>query len=280
MKLSLRVIRKDKEILLFPLISGIMMIVIVATFFLGMFFTGLFVSDNYILFAVLTFLLYLVLYFIAIYFNTAVIGCATIRLKGGDPTLSDGFRIANENLRAIFSWAILSATIGLIIRAIQQRAGFIGKIAGSIFGIAWSIVTYFIIPVLIYEKVPVFKGIKRSARLFKDTWGETIVSGFGLGIVFGLLMLAGIIFPIVGGLVFGLWGIVYGLIAAFIYWVIIAVVASAAQGVLTAALYRFATTGKISPDIIPEHLLPPTRVSKDRYKLPSYEKYEYSPRKY
>jgi hypothetical protein len=256
------------------------MIAIVATFILGIFFTGLFNFDNPILFIVLTFLLYLVLYFIAIYFNTAVIGCATIRLKGGDPTLSDGFRTANENLRAIFGWAILSATIGLIIRAIQQRAGLAGRIAGSIFGIAWSIVTYFIIPVLIYEKTPLFKGIRRSAKLFKDTWGETIISGFGLGIVFMLLFFLGIIFIVLGAVIGGLTGLIVGIIIAFIYWVIIAVVASAAQGVLTAALYRFATTGKISPDVIPEHLLPPTRKSKDRYKLPPYEKYQYKPKGY
>jgi hypothetical protein len=280
MKLTLGVVRKDKEILLFPLISGIIMIAIVATFVLGMFFTGLFYFDNPILFIVLTFIMYLVLYFIAIYFNTAVIGCATIRLQGGDPTLSDGFRTANENLRAIFGWAVLSATVGLIIRAIQQRAGVAGRIAGSIFGIAWSIVTYFIIPVLIYEKTPLFKGIKRSAKIFKDTWGETFISGFGLGIVFALLGLLGIVFIVLGVLIGGITGLIVGLIIAIVYWVIIAVVASAAQGVLIAALYRFATTGKITPDVLPAHLIPPTKVKKDRYKLPPYEKYQYRPQKY
>ena len=90
-----------------------------------------------------------------VYTNVAIVGCATIRLEGGDPTLKDGFRIANQNLGAIFGWAIISAIVGMIIRALKNirfKDFPIGRIIGSIFGFAWTMITFFIIPVLIYEK--------------------------------------------------------------------------------------------------------------------------------
>ena len=201
--------------------------------------------------------MYLLFYFIGIYFNTALIGCATIRLEGGDPILKDGLRIANENLRSIARWALIAAIVGIILRALEERAEILGKIVISLIGFAWTMATFFIVPVLIYEKLSVFKAIKRSAHVFKDTWGETFIGHFGLGIIIFLLALIGVIPIVLGHIVGGTTGLFIGLIIAIIYWIIIACVGSAAQGVLTAALYRYATTGKISPDIVPEHLLKP-----------------------
>jgi hypothetical protein len=251
MKISLGVIRKDKEILLFPLISGIVMAVIGLTFILGIFFTGIFLASEALVY-VLFFILYFILYFIGIYFNTAVIGCATIRLSGGDPTLKDGFRTANENVGAILGWAVVAATVGLIIRALEERLDFLGKIIVSFIGFAWTMATFFVIPVLIYEKVSVPKAIKRSAYVFKDTWGETFISHFGFGLIFGLLSILGVI-PLILGFMAGgvlMW---VGISLAIVYFIFIFVLSSAAQGVLVAALYRYATTGQIN--IIPPHLM-------------------------
>ena len=257
MKISLSIIRKDKEILLFPLLSGIIMVIIGITFIGGIFFAGFLGFVGTPLSIVLFFIMYLLFYFIGIYFNSAVIGCATIRLEGGDPTVKDGFRIANKNLSAIAGWALLAATVGIILRALEEKVGLLGKIVISIIGFAWSMATFFVIPVLIYEKLPLFKSVKRSAHVFKDTWGETFIGHFGLGIIFFLFALVGLI-PIILGLMLGGYiGMIIGLIIAIIYWVIIACIGSAAQGILTAALYRFASTGKISPDIVPDHLLKP-----------------------
>lgn len=145
------------------------------------------------------------------YFNTALIGCATIRLEGGDPTLQDGLRIANENLRAIAGWALIAAIVGIILRALEERAEMLGKIVISLIGFAWTMATFFIVPVLIYEKLPVSKAIKRSAHVFKDTWGETFIGYFGLGAIFFLFALIGVI-PIVLGLKVGGLVVVIGLI--------------------------------------------------------------------
>ena len=77
---------------MFPILSGILMILIGLTFVGSIFFGGF--SEHSPLIIVLLFIMYLVLYFTGIYFNTAIIGCATIRLEGENPTLKDGFRIA------------------------------------------------------------------------------------------------------------------------------------------------------------------------------------------
>ncbi len=251
-KTSLRVLRKDKELLLFPLLSGISLILILAGFVGGMFFTvgfgAAFGGDATWLFAILLVVYYVVAFFVSFFFNAAIIGAATIRLNGGNPTLADGLRIARENAGRIFLWAVFAATVAMILRAIQQRLGFVGKILIGLVGVAWSLATYFVVPVLVYEKIGPWAAVKRSAHIFKATWGETLVGGFSMGAIFVLLGLAGILLPILGAVVGGVVGLVVGLVIMILYWIILGLVASAASSILIAALYRYATTGKVAED--------------------------------
>lgn len=248
-KLSLRVIRKDKEILLLPVMSAIFTILVLASFVAGIFFTvgfGDLLGDlSVAMWVVLGFVFYFISYFISIFFNAAIIGCATIRLSGGDPTVKDGLRVAADNVGRILVWALVAATVGMVIRAIQQRVGFIGKIIMGALGVAWSLVTYFVVPVLVYEKVGPWAAVKRSASVFKGTWGEMIVGNLGLGLIFMLAGFLGFVFVVVGGAVGGGTGLMVGFIVAVVYWLVLAVVKTAAEGVLVAALYKYATTGQV-----------------------------------
>jgi hypothetical protein len=254
-KMSLRVIRKDKEILIFPVLSGLMTILILASFVGGMFLTGgLSGADSesvkwvfYVFFAVF----YFVSFFITIFFNACMIGCATIRMNGGDPTVRDGFRIAGQNIGRILAWALFAATVGLIIRAIQNRVGFIGRLIMGAIGVVWTIVTYFVVPVLIYEQLGPWGAVKRSASILKKTWGEALVGNLGMGMIFGLLAIPGLLLIFLG--VYGLtaWGLAVGMslfVIAIVYLISLAVVSTAAEAVLVAALYRFATTGNVSEE--------------------------------
>jgi hypothetical protein len=251
-KMSLNIIRKDKEILIFPIISGLVTILLLASFFIGMFFSvgfdGLAQKSSSWLVYVFFVAFYFISFFVSIFFNACVIGCATIRLNGGDPTVKDGFRIAWSNIGRIAVWALFAATVGLIIRAIQERVGFIGKLIMGALGVAWTVVTYFVVPVLIYEKLGPWGSVKRSASILKKTWGESLVGNLGLGLIFFLLGALGILPIVLGALIGGLAGGIVGLAIAIVYWTILAVIASAAQSVLVAALYRYATTGKESED--------------------------------
>jgi hypothetical protein len=254
-KMSLRVIRKDKEILIFPVLSGLMTILILASFVGGMFFTGgLSGADSesikwvfYVFFAVF----YFVSFFITIFFNACMIGCATIRMNGGDPTVRDGFRIAGQNIGRILAWALFAATVGLIIRAIQKRVGFIGRLIMGAIGVVWTIVTYFVVPVLIYEQLGPWGAVKRSASILKKTWGEALVGNLGMGMIFGLLAIPGLLLIFLGAYGVIAWGLAVGMslfVIAIVYLIALAVVSTAAEAVLVAALYRFATTGNVSEE--------------------------------
>ena len=249
-KLSLRVIRKDKEILLLPVLSAAFTLLVLASFVLGIFFSvgfeEIFEGASAVTGLALLFAFYFISYFISIFFNAAIVGCATIRLNGGDPKVKDGLRIAMDNVGRILVWAILAATVGMIIKAIQQRVGFIGRLVMGALGVAWTLVTYFVVPVLIYEKLGPWGAVKRSASMFKGTWGETIVGSLGLGIIFFLAGLAGLPIVILGAVLGGFVGAIIGLLVAIVYWMILAVVKTAAEGVLVAALYRYAITGQVS----------------------------------
>jgi len=255
MKMSLRIIRKDKEILIFPVLSGLITIAILASFFLGAFFTMGFdgtddATSNWVFYAFFI-AFYFVAFFIGIFFNACIIGCAMIRMNGGNPTVRDGFRIAGQNIGRIFLWAVIAATVGLIIRAIQERVGFLGKIIMGAIGIAWTLVTYFVVPVLIYESLGPWGAVKRSASIFKKTWGETIVGNLGLGLIFALLMIPGFVMIFAGVAVFfsvGLAATIALIALGIVYMLVIAVIASAAETILVAALYRYATTGKVSEE--------------------------------
>lgn len=262
-KTSLGVLRKDKELLVFPLLSGLTMILVLGGFIGGMFLSGglamFFQGSGYWMGIVLLFLYYLVSFFIGIFFNAAIIGAAMIRLDGGNPTLGDGLRVARENLGRIFLWALFAATVAMILRAIQERAGIIGKIIIGLVGIAWSLATYFVVPVLVFEKLGPWAAVKRSASIFKSTWGETLVGGFSMGGIFLLAGLAGLLPIILGVLLGGVVAIVTGVIVAVVYWILLGLVASAASSILVAALYRFATTGRVAEDFqgLPMFNVPP-----------------------
>lgn len=259
MKTSFNVLKKDKEIMVFPLISLIISIFILISFFTSfIFFLGLDFMTTPLSYIII-FFVYVILYFIVIFFNSAVIGCATIRLNGGDPTISDGFQIAKNHIGKIVGWVIVGAIVGVILKIIHERVGFLGKIVTWIAGLAWTYATFFVIPVLIYEDKRVIASIKRSAQLFKETWGETIVGTFGFGIIFFLLALIGLPMIFLGAM-FGLSGAIIGFIVAFIYWLIIGIISTATNGIYVAALYQYATKNQLpsafDPSTIPQPITP------------------------
>jgi hypothetical protein len=251
-KTSLRVLRRDKELLIFPLVSGLALLLILGGFLGGMvaaFGFDVFLGGASSLLLIPVFIVYYIAaFFVAIFFNAAVVGAATIRLNGGNPTLGDGLRIARENLGRIFLWALFAGTVAMILRAIQQRTGILGRIALGLVGVAWSLATYFVVPVLIYEKLGPWAAVKRSAHIFKATWGETIVGGFSMGAIFFLAGLAGLLPLLLGWAVAGIAGLLIGLVVAVVYWIILGLIVSASSSILVAALYRYATTGNVAED--------------------------------
>ncbi|MEX2458077.1 MAG: DUF6159 family protein [Actinomycetota bacterium] len=183
---------------------------------------------------------YFLAYFVGIFFNAAIVGAATIRLQGGDPTLKDGLSLAWSKRGKIAGWAAVSATVGIILRSLEERFGFVGRIVITIIGAAWAAVTFFVVPVLLYEPVGVIESVKRSGRIFKERWGEQFVGNASIGLAIFLIAIP--VFAVAGVLIAAMP--IVGIPVAVVAVGLLIAAGGAMSGIFNAALYRYATTGE------------------------------------
>ena len=258
-KASWGVLRSNPVLLLFPLVSGLVALVVFAVIAgVGLALVpGL--RDVDALgdaagtpgaYAAL-FVFYLVGYTIIIFFNSALTGAALIDLEGGVPTFQDGMRIATERWRSIVGFALVSATVGVALTALRKRGGIAGLIASWIGNIAWSLATYFVIPVLVVQRVGPVDAIKESAKLLRRTWGEQLAGQAGIGIFSFLIVLAALVpsIAIVGlAAATGALALIVIAVVIAVALVVLAIAVTSAMGqIFTAALYRYAMQGAVSP---------------------------------
>lgn len=252
-KASAKVLNSDKRLLIFPIISSIGVIIITLPFAIPFFQSGS-LNKSYSLFSTnnlpLIFIYYFLIYTVIIFFNSALVGAAIISLKGGHPSISDGIKVAVSHFPQVLGYAFIAATIGLLLRWIQEKLGLFGKIFSFIANISWNLATFLVIPTLVNENIGPIKAIKRSANLLKKTWGEQIIANIGIGIVFGLFImgLVLIFIPLIiitstGNL--NILGMTLGGIL-FLSIILIMVLSSTINTIYTAALYRYASDGVIS----------------------------------
>lgn len=262
-KASWAVLRSDKELVVFPIISAIGCFLVTLTFFIPMLATGAFSSIGRrgadgigIGQMIILFLFYLVTYTVIIFCSSALVGAALIRLDGGNPTLSDGFKIAQSRLPQILGYALISATVGLILQLLSNAArnnrnivlAIIGQIVVGIAGAAWSIATFLAIPVLVVEGVGPIEAVKRSTALLKKTWGEQIIGDLSIGGIFGLITIGVILLAMLLGFLFMNTPalLILVIILAIVAVTAISIVGSALTAIFRAALYRYAHDGKTS----------------------------------
>lgn len=255
-KASLSVLSADKELLIFPILSSIGLLLVTIAFalplFLGNAFDSLFAQGEGIFGYLVLFAFYIVQYTVIFFANTALVGAALIRLRGGDPTVGDGMAIAGRNFGAILGYALIAATVGMILQAISNRSKGLGRLVVSLVGMAWNIATYLVVPILAVEGVGPIEAIKRSAAYLKRTWGEQIVGNLGLGALFALaffiLILAflPLLFLVLSAETINFW-LLGGLILAFmLLFTILGFVKSTLEGIYVAAVYQYATEGRSS----------------------------------
>ena len=192
------------------------------------------------------FVFYLVNYFIVIYFNVALVTIVSRIINGGTASIGDGLQTAWERKGRIFQWALLAATVGIFLRALEERLGWLGRIGVRLFGAAWSLASYFVVPILAAEDIGPVEALYQSASLISETWGEEVAGSFSFGLIFMLVALPGFALPFVLDRGFGAVGRMAGILLMVIYWVFLAIVSSTVQGIFNAALYRYAKTGEVS----------------------------------
>lgn len=278
LKQSWQVLAHDKELMLFPILSSLACALVMASFVLPVVLSPtlrqavLFeveqaeadqaaiqrggeeqafeVDKEQVIVAALSFLFYLATTFVIVFFNTALVCCAMIRFSGGNPSLGDGLSAATERLPQILGWSLLTATVGTILRMVEERVPAVGKIVVSLIGLGWAVVTFLVVPILAAEKLGPFAAVKRSAGLLRRTWGEALVGHVSLGWIQFLFMLP--MLAVVAGAVFlsanseTWWPLLIGGGIAVVYTVLLAIVFSTLQQIFLAAVYQYAAEGTVA----------------------------------
>jgi hypothetical protein len=261
-KLAFSVINQDRELLWFALLSFIFS----TLFAVAMIFPAVLpalMQNNFsteglqALEYALVFLTYFGLAFIATFFNVCVVYTAKVRFEGGDATFGQSLRFAFSRLGLILQWSLISATVGLVLRILHQLAsnfGKIGQVVASLLiglvGMAWSILTIFVVPVMVYEGLGPFDSIRKSTQVIKKTWGESLIRSIGLGLVQVLVIVMIVLAS--GALTFLLAtsfegiGIVIGVSLGAMLVLLTALVFAVATTVFNTALYVYANTQQVA----------------------------------
>lgn len=244
---SLEVIRDHPKLLLFPVISGAALVVAFLSFsgaIMALFginpramesaFATLEQAGDVGSFIAL-FIFYLITYFVIVFFNVGLVYNARKVFEGGQPDVGEGLRYAASRVVNIFAWAALAATVGTILKSLEERLGIVGRVIISFIGFAWSISTYFVVPILAYENVTPVEAVKRSAQVIRERWGEALGAGFS----FGLFQIIGWVLAFVGGFTLGYFIHPFvGVAVAVLTILLTIVVVSAARNVFLTAAYE------------------------------------------
>jgi hypothetical protein len=275
-KTSLSIVANNRELLLFPIVTAILMIVIFLFFLapVALLPTGYSITQvehwqqvgNWIVessgdserphfstpaLAYLVFL-YLGSMFLATFFNVAFYNEILAALSGEAVSLGRGFRFAMTRLKAILMWSLLAGVVGLVIKALEERLGLIGRIVVRLIGVAWSVASVFAVPIIVRDEDatnPV-QTLKKSAEILRRTWGEALIGYVGVSFASGLIVLASLMLLVLAGIVsFALnTGWIIGIAA--VLWLVgviaFAYLTSVMSQVYKGALYLYASEGIVA----------------------------------
>lgn len=251
---SYSVLWDHKSLLVFPIVSLLGMAVVLMTFLFPMGILEALTAGSSstagesiggAALAVMGVLLCVGIYFVTAFFNAALVACTFQAIEGREPEIGHGFAVASKRAPSLLGWALISAVVSSILGSLEKHDR-IGDIVSDILGMAWSAMTYFVIPIIVVEGEGPISAVKSSTRTLRDTWGEALLGNFSLGLLGFLLALPG------GLIIFG--GVSMGMnipiMALGGVWVFLAIAASsAADAIFKALLYDWATGASIDPAI-------------------------------
>lgn len=240
---SWKVLMADKELIIFPALSGILCLLVSASFYFPVSASGGDLAELYTQnragFFVLAFLFYFFNYFLITFFNCAVIACTEIRMSGGDPTLSDGFKASWAVVTFIAAWAMVEATAGLALKMLQGKGGKRNLITGSL-GTMWTMASFFVAPRLVIDRTDPFTALKSAWTDVKGNWGHQLVGGVSFGLLGFLAAIPALLLLFASGFT--------SLVAAAfaIVWVlIVALLVSTLKSIFQASLYLSMRDGSV-----------------------------------
>ncbi|MEQ8840158.1 MAG: DUF6159 family protein [Acidimicrobiales bacterium] len=246
-KVSWAVLRQDRELLLIPVLSFVSALVVLGALLIptiALLDTGSAEESSNPALVVLGIVAALAMSIISVFFNGALVAGAHERMSGGDPTVGSAMRRATARLGGLLPWALLTGTVGLVLQAVRERAGFIGSFIVNLAGAAWEVVTFLVVPAIVIDDHSAVDGLKRSGALLKATWGENLAARVGFGLLGLLAMIPAVVLVAVMSAL-GSAALVVGVGVAVIYVAVVIVVLTALNAVFQTALYLYATTGSV-----------------------------------
>jgi hypothetical protein len=255
-KASMEVLRNDNALLALPAISSVVTLLVAGGFIALAMSNGTFAAMHAahprgsipIEFYVWMFCLYLVQYFVVIFFNTALVGAAISLLGGGRPTVWDGLKLACSRIGAILGYAIISATVGVLLQLVAEKLGFIGRLIAGGLGLAWTAATFLVVPILAAEGIGPMEAIERSSELLRKTWGENLIGNAGISLVMSTISGAFLLVGYGGGYFlfkrgYDVLGVAL-ISAAATAFLLVVLVGAALAAIYSAAVYWYAASGK------------------------------------
>jgi hypothetical protein len=213
-KISYGIIWDFKQLLVFPLASTLAAGAVLASLLLPLWGTGTleawleFVSHEQTTQAstagqvwmyITLFLFYFCSYFVITFFNTGLVACAMKVIEGEVPTVGYGMSMAARRLPQILGWAVVSAIIGVLLKAVENAHEKAGRFIAALLGSAWTALTYFVVPVIVMDGSGPVTAIRSSIGTLKQTWGTALVGQFSLGFLSFLITLPAILICIALG---------------------------------------------------------------------------------
>ncbi|HEY0432681.1 MAG TPA: DUF6159 family protein [Chitinophagaceae bacterium] len=238
-KSSFRVLNANKQLIIFPILSGISVVLVIGSFVTAILASvgwntesldGFGSTANYFV----LFVFYVINYFIVVFFNMALIHCTALYFKGEPVSVGAGLRFSVSRIGVIFSWAVFAATIGTLLRIIQENLGIVGRIITGLLGVVWSVATFFVIPIIAYENAGPVDAFRRSVELMKQKWGESLTAGFSLALIrfFAIIVICGLLF-VLGSTIHPLVGVAFAVAGVMLVMAIL----SAVETIFVSAVY-------------------------------------------
>jgi uncharacterized protein DUF6159 len=236
---SFRVLKENRQLVIFPILSGVSVILILASFciaFLG--FSGWNLDSvsepaRWVSYAIL-FLFYIINYFVIVFFNMALVHCTSLYFKGEEVTVEKGIEFSKSRIGSIIAWAVFAGIIGGILKIIQENVGSLGKIITGLIGVVWSIATFFVVPVIAYENLGPIAAFKKSALLMKEKWGESIGAGFS----FMLIQLGAVVIIAIVAFAVAMINLIAGIAIGVLLLLLTGVIMSTVKTIFISAIYH------------------------------------------
>ena len=163
---------------------------------------------------------------------------------------------ARQRLGALIGWGAISAAVGALVSVIRGDGGggvvasLLRSLLAGLVAAAWSVITFFVLPLIVLEGLGAVAAVKRSAGIVRHTWGEAIGGSVRIGARFGLIYILPGVLAIAAGIAIALIVggplIVGGVVLVLVGLVLVgigAVLGATCRAVFGVALYRWTTDG-------------------------------------